>query len=476
MWQLERPQPALPSSYFWTWDHSTNWVLDDPGNVTFGCYNTYLKQPATYAEDYRRLTDLAAGLGVKGILIWGFLRDAHGGVDSAKQVADYAASKGVAIMPGVGTTDYGGVYYEGNHPYAIETFLRIHPDAAMIDEEGNPMQGSACPSHPAFCDWLSKGLQWLFDEFAIGGINLENGDFMVCHCPQCRAHKASWPDTDPEFFRLQAMSYLPALETVAPYLDDKLVTWATYTGFVPDVADNFRVNTHMKGSMYCPRPALVDRVPSRAITQWTLTGMVRSKWEEDAGKRPLPLLSFLDNGVPDEAFEYEGWPRELRPVGPRSVGFLHQGSQWSGDRNELVVSTIKEGCLRAYRAGLEGVSIHGEMTARHVPWALNYLAFSHFIHWPEDSLRDFGRKTLGQVLGNVDDGEAFVEALALVESGKHSEALTEELRKRAADAGVPFKLGQEQNAYMHDRWRCWNWLWMSAAVGSKEWMRVSNFL
>ncbi len=64
-WNLDRPKPALPSSYFWTWDHSTNWTLDDPGLQNSGCYNRYFKQPGTFLDDYRRLTDLAAGLGIK---------------------------------------------------------------------------------------------------------------------------------------------------------------------------------------------------------------------------------------------------------------------------------------------------------------------------------------------------------------------------------------------------------------------------
>ena len=76
IWNLSRPKKAaLPNSYFWTWDHSTNWMLDDPGTLNWGCCNKYLKRPETFLEDYRRLTDFAAGLGVKGILIWGFIRD-----------------------------------------------------------------------------------------------------------------------------------------------------------------------------------------------------------------------------------------------------------------------------------------------------------------------------------------------------------------------------------------------------------------
>lgn len=92
IWRLERPKPALPSSYSWTWDHSTNWCLDDPGMQTGGCYNKYFKRPEPFLEDYRRLTDFAAGLGIKGITIAGFLRDSHGGVEYAKRVAAYAAA------------------------------------------------------------------------------------------------------------------------------------------------------------------------------------------------------------------------------------------------------------------------------------------------------------------------------------------------------------------------------------------------
>ena len=444
MWKLDRPTPALPSSYFWTWDHSTNWVLDDPGLLNFGCHNKYLKRPETYVEDYRRLTDFAAGLGVKGILIWGFLRDSHGGIEAAKQVAEYAASQNVAIMPGIGTTWYGGIYYEGDHPYNIETFVRKYPEARMVMEDGEPAAHGACPSHPAFLDWLREAVQWLFREFAVGGANLENGDFLVCHEERCKAHKASWPADDPDFFRLQAMSYVPALECIEERLADNLVTWATYTGFVPGTA----VEGGGRGTcMECERPVLADRVPVQSIGQWTLTGMVRVE--------PLPLTLYLDDGAPADAFDNPRWPQGLAPPNPRNCGFLHQGSQWWGDtRYSQMVSTIKEGCLRAHRSGLEGVSIHGEATSRHTPCALNYLAFSHFIHWPEDTLRDFGRKTLGQVLADEDEGEAFAEILAHWDAGTLTSAHKQDAGKRMAE--LRGKVAAQGTDLV--RWRFWSWL------------------
>jgi len=75
----------------------------------------------------------------------------------------------VAVTPGVGTNWYGGVYYEGDHPYSIQSFVQKHPEARMIDENGTPMDQGVCPLHPAFLDWLQQGMRWLFREFAVGG-------------------------------------------------------------------------------------------------------------------------------------------------------------------------------------------------------------------------------------------------------------------------------------------------------------------
>ena len=443
IWQLDRPaRPALPNSYFWTWDHSTNWVWDDPGMQNQGCTNSYLKKPETYLEDYRRLTDMAAGLGVKGAIIWGFLRDSHGGIEYGKQVADYAASRGIAIMPGVGTTWYGGAYYEGDHPYNLETFIKRYPEACRVLENGNRDEHGVCPTHPGFVQWAQDGVRWLFKEFAIGGANLENGDFVVCHCPRCRERREQWPKDEPLFWFHQYLGYDPALRALRDQLKSKLITWATYKGFVTGSSQGKGQSAYME----CSRPAMFDRLPPGALCQWTLTFMVRP--------RPLPLYKYLDDGAPQEALANETWLTEVKPPSARSVGFLHQGSQWYGrSRYQYVVSQIKEGCLRAHRAGLEGVSIHGEVSATHVPWALNYLAFSHFIHWPEDSLRDWGRKTLGQVLGSEDEGEAFAELFAHCDAGSLTDVQRKDLRTRVDHLQRDVYQGRNLRSY-----RFWRWL------------------
>ena len=98
------------------------------------------------------------------------------------------------------------------------------------------------------------------------------------------------------------------------------------------------------------------------------------------------------------------------------------------------------------------------MTSRHIPCALNYLAFSHFVHWPEDTVREFGRKTLSQVLGSERDGEDFAEVLSHWDAG----TLTDDLRKLAAPGNHGFTsrtcASNCESVGDYQRFRFWEWL------------------
>jgi hypothetical protein len=454
--KLDRPASALPTSYFWTWDHSTNWVLDDPGTLNFGCHNKYLKRPETFLKDYSQVVDMCADLGVAGVTIFGFLRDSHGGMDSAKRLCDYAASRGVAVMPGVGTTAYGGIYYEGDSPYNLSEFLRRCPDARRITQSGDAdALDHACPTHPAMRDWFHEGIRWLFREFAIGGVNLENGDLQVCYCSRCRKERERWPADEQPFFTHQGISYNLAVDALREYLPTKLVVWATYIGFVPGMpppgADEY---AYMQGA----RPAMLDMLDNRSIAQWRVTSMLR--------QHPVALMDFLDNGQPASLYDNSQWPAEIKAPFARNVSFIYQGSQWHFNnyrayerperfqtRYSMAIASIKEACVRSARANCQGVSIHGEVTPRSVSYALNYLAYSHFIHWPFDSLRDFGRKTMGTVLGSPGEGEEYVEILARHESGLLTPTEKNDLAKKELALQKAVEVGRDLIP-----WRYWYWL------------------
>jgi hypothetical protein len=116
-----RQAPALPYRLFWTWDHSTNWYLEQVGQQEIGALNAYAKPPAGFLEDYRRLVDFMSRHRLGGVTIYGFLRDNHGGVEAAQSLCRYARERGVRILPGVGINAYGGIYWEGDHRYNLTT-------------------------------------------------------------------------------------------------------------------------------------------------------------------------------------------------------------------------------------------------------------------------------------------------------------------------------------------------------------------
>lgn len=90
--------PALPYRLFWTWDHSTNWYLNQNGQQDIGFANPYLKPEMGFLEDYKRLVDFMSLNRINGVTIYGFLRDTHGGIEAAQEICRYANERGVRIF------------------------------------------------------------------------------------------------------------------------------------------------------------------------------------------------------------------------------------------------------------------------------------------------------------------------------------------------------------------------------------------
>jgi len=415
--------------FFWTWDHSTNWDLNETGLQESGCHNPYLKRPQAFLNDYKRVIDYMSAHGLNGLIIWGFLRSGHGGIKSAQALCDYADKKGVKILPGMGVLSYGGVWYEGEHRFNLDTHLKKHPDLAAVDQEGNQLLGHAvaCPSRRENLEWMEQGVAWLADTFNIGGVNLETGDYGICYCPQCRAAADRSSNGTRVSFADMARIYPVLAKILRNKIPDAWISYATYTDFQGTDLFNSR---HMPGS----ESSLLSRIPEYAIAQWTLTSMLE-QGENAAGKNTLPTR--------------------------HNIGFFHQGSQWSGGRYEPVAGIIKKACDIAQTNKLEGLVTHGEVSPASVPNELNYLAFEYFTKHSDGDIKDFALEFSGQYGGS----ELSMLFMNLVEKTPNQGDVAR--AKKICDLLSKGMKDQEQ-------WRIYRrWQWLADYL-SQKWVKVST--
>jgi len=170
----------------WCWDNRMTWD-DEPEKVSTKMAVAtepfkYHKKPESFLIGFKRQVDYFASIGITNVIIFGFLREAHGGIQSAVELCKYAADKGVAIIPGVGLCSYGGFYFEGDHEFNLQSYLREHPERASIalhcikKQEEFP---TLDPTLEANQEWWTRGVEWMLETFEIGGINFEMGDHLA---------------------------------------------------------------------------------------------------------------------------------------------------------------------------------------------------------------------------------------------------------------------------------------------------------
>jgi hypothetical protein len=170
---------------WWSWDLRMRWAYG------------FSQTEESFIANYFHAIDAAKKYGVESIVIWGFLRDAHGGIEAARRIRDYAGDRGISILPGVGIDDYGGVYYAGDSPYSLDTYIRAHPGSQALDEDGTPsthrwpptdsgLRLKACPSHEGAINYYIESIEWLLDVFELDGFQIEQGDSGYCFCEKCR--------------------------------------------------------------------------------------------------------------------------------------------------------------------------------------------------------------------------------------------------------------------------------------------------
>jgi len=382
---------SLSHRFFWSWDHSTNWALHAYGAQNCGVANAYAKAPGMLLVDYCRVVDFCAAHKIGAVGIAGLFREKHGGVDAVRRLCDYANSKGVRIYQIAGLFAYGGIFYEGDHPYSMNRFFEKNPDciARTADGEkfycqfdgrhGYNLEPQGCPSNEKLHEFVLESLDWLFrDVPELGGIQIEAGDNGVCQCPRCRARRGK--GTGSISASDMAGIYPEAVATILRQSPDALVICEAYRHFTYSAFDIFRAENPTKDVQ-----ALFD-MPDKVFWQWRCD----DELENDTWKMGEPMIPGL------QKFNH--------------VMRAHSGTQWREGRGTFDVDKIRRQCLLSSESGLNGVSIFGEYAPFHTNAELNYLALEYFADHPHAPMDAFIRDVMAPLLGGEEYAHIYYDA------------------------------------------------------------------
>lgn len=412
--------PALEHRLFWTWDHSTNWDILSVGQQESGAFNGYEKQPEAFLEGYQRLVDFMSVNRVGGLVVYGLLRDGHGGVEAARALCDYARDRGVRLIAGIAANSYGGIYYEGDHDYNLATWLDRHPEleasfAQMpgfhIDDYGRvpfpkgPLSRAARSDAPENLEWTLEGIEWLLETVGPGGVNIEFGDYA-----------GSDPVADMKVILPRVIETVVAHDPSMPVITD--LGWDSLLD--PDL------------------PGRLEGLPPECVYEFTFN---RSYWDRLRDELTAEMVATL-------------------PL-PSKILRGQIGTQWNRQRYSYLAPDFADLALLARRVGLDGVSMFSEVSDFSPPNEFNYLAFARFGYEGDLSWDRFLEETLEPTLGGGDAARDYVEVVKTLDTDP--------------DPGTVERLisvtHQHARAAVGETRRRWIWL-ENELMKRKHWHRV----
>jgi hypothetical protein len=389
---VERAQ--LKHRWFRIWDSRANWDLTDSDHQFAQDWagptltQPYLNSSGAYLRDMKKTVDFMSEHRLNGLVIWGFLRDAHGGVAAAQELCTYAQERGVRIMPGIGLSGYGGFFYDGNHQFNMAAWTKAHPELRAIDEKGNYRDQTICPEKPPNRQWLQEGLRWMYQNFRIGGISLDPGEFFVCYCNDCKKARVAQGGSDADFFK-DAARVVTFMTAEAQKLDPKTwVAYETHTGFdFESIQGASPAGSSVHAATRPYPPEFVQHVPEFAVCQWDLTRMLKER----------------------------AWPSPFKSPAKHGMGLLTWGSAPGNSGKELFWKRMEEVTHHAYSSNLEGLAMYGELSPENPNIELNYLMFSELAFNPASELPAFFRFKIARLYGGEEPAKKLMKVLDLLE-------------------------------------------------------------
>jgi len=369
---------------FWTWDHSTEWMLNQPGAQTLGAGNFYLRTKEAFEVDYTLLLEYCGRHHIDAVVVWGLLRDNHGGLESAKRLCETAARNNVRLLAGVGLCAYGGAYYQGDSPYSLDLHLQKHPELKAINAEGKPHEFTvgiygpkmfyhACPSRKENQEHIAESLDWLFRNLPLDGVQIEAGDNWVCQCKLCRERRRypcgrfSWEDL--------ALLHPIAVEAIRSVKPDAWICCETYSHPEPYTGPD---HPGFGGGKTAWADECLAKLPDGVFVEWVY----------DQLKRPMPNRDWTEAGNLDNTRH-------------RHIMRAHFSTYWTGIRGAPAIDAIARMVRESTAHGSDAISLFGEVSAFHTGAELNYLALENFgsSSNPRADMDVFLRDVAGPLLG-----------------------------------------------------------------------------
>jgi hypothetical protein len=335
---------------------------------------------------------------------------------------------------------YGGVYYEGDSPISLEHHLASHPDLIAIDEAGNrmnkPHQYVACPSRLENQEFAAESLRWLFTNLPLGGVQIETGDYTVCHCNLCKPRRKyasstfSWED--------MALMYPIAARAIRSTSPKAWILCETYSHPEP-----------YSGPKAAPgfgegKPSWADE----CLDRFPKGDNIFVQWVCDQYVRPLSQRTWSNAGT-------------VLSVQRQNIMRSHFGTYWAGHlRGELAIDWIADMVKRSTASGFSGISMFGEVSPFDTGAELNYLALENYGSEanPNSDLELFLNNVAAPLLGGPKNAQDFLRYVRLANAPSNKSAENGGARLGTVSPEILREIYTRCGSSPPDVARRWGWL------------------
>ncbi len=372
-------------------------------------------------SEIKKMLDFMSQHRLNGLVQKDFLANAEAATADSQELCRYANERGIGILPVISLGYQAALVSSSsaNSRFNLNAWLKNHPELRAMDQKGNFLDHALCPEKSENRNWYREGLKWVYENFKIGGIQLELTSQFVCYSEDCKRARQSMGGNDPDYYKDMARLVTFMADEIHKLDASLWVGLATNTGFDFDSVRKPTRYSPFEGQFYTPYPPeFVKLIPDFVVYQWSLVPM-------------------FDNNV---------WPSPFVAPGKDNMGYLHWGDTATKTHKQLFFKRIQEITHHTISSNLKGLALAVEEPSTLSNAELNYLVFSEYAFNPATDAEDFFRYKLSRFYGGEEAAKKLLKILDLLENenGMMAQNLDEGLRLARQGSEMAEREGKER--------------------------------